>query len=108
MADSDTHVAPPDVRNWRATAVIAGVHAHGILLMEAGLERNNPIGAFFVGATLIGPESFAGDGIGVIGPGADVKIVGAGVGVADVKDGHISRWGSDGQCLFERGCGPSN
>src|SRR5580698_2011695 len=59
VAYCQAYVFSPDIDYGSASAVVAGVHAQVILLMEPGLQGDDPIGTFFVGAALVGPECWS-------------------------------------------------
>ena len=67
VADREPDVAPPDVDDRRAAAIIGGVHAQVVLLAKAPRNRKHPVRPLLVGAALVGPER----GLGVAGTGGD-------------------------------------
>ena len=77
MAYCEAYVFSPDIDDGSASAVVAGVHAQVVFLMESGVEGDDPVGTLFVGTALIGPEGWGGFGCGraecvaVVGPAAD-------------------------------------
>src|SRR5207237_5633392 len=56
VTHSDASVFAPHVDNWCATAVIAGVHAEIILLVETWVQWDEPVRAALVRAALKRPQ----------------------------------------------------
>ena len=94
MSHSNSNVTPPDVDNRRAATIIAGVHALIILLLKIGVQRYDPVGAFFIGAALVRPESWRAhsalrvQNVGIVGPTIDRKLGCSGIGVLNLEEGH--------------------
>src|ERR1039458_8145059 len=104
MADGDSNIVAPDIDDRRAAAVVAGIHAEKIFLPEVGVERQNPVGPFFVGAALIGPEgrgiawvppsramrtwALSIHNVRVVGPSFDRELACARIGVLNIEERH--------------------
>ena len=48
MPDGKPVIAAPDIHNWGASAVIGGIHAHEIALVESGTRLLHPIAPILV------------------------------------------------------------
>jgi hypothetical protein len=55
MAGGKPVIAPPDIDDRGAAAVIGGVHAHEVALNEASMQRLHPIAAVHIGCARKGP-----------------------------------------------------
>src|SRR5437660_12912404 len=90
----NSNVTPPDVDNRRAATIIIGIHALIIFLLKISVQRQDPVGTFLVGATLIRPESRRAHiglpvyRVPVICPTFDRELGYSGVSVLHIKDGH--------------------
>src|SRR6266576_622447 len=109
---SNSNVTPPDVDNRRSATIIIGIHALIIFLLKISVQRQDPVGTFLVGATLIRPESRRAHiglrvyRVPVIGPTFDRELGCSGVSVLDIKERHRGKvviYG-DGDRLFQLSC----
>ncbi len=100
VADGEAGVAAPDVHDGGAAAVVSRVHTQEVLLLESGLQGQDPVGAIAVGAALVGPEGglAAGgvEGVAVAGPALDLEVRFAGIGVGHVEEGGVGEFVVDG------------
>src|ERR1700722_996122 len=94
VSDRETNVFAPYVDDRSASAVIAGIHAKIILLVETGAQRKHPIRPLLIRAALVGPER-GSSGCGncrqrilMVGPAANCESNRAGVSVFNIKDGN--------------------
>src|SRR5471030_2351640 len=77
VADGEPAVAPPDIDDGRAAAIIGARHAHEVGLPEAGLHRLDPVAPVRVAAAGIRPEAAVAvvpvlDVEGAVAPALDV------------------------------------
>src|SRR5271165_5557378 len=106
VAYGEAYVFSPDIDDGSASAVVAGVHPQIVLLVEAGIDGDDPVGALFVGAALVGPESWGCFGCGdakavvIVRPSEDLERRGSLVGVFDFEDCHRGEVVVDGYCDF--------
>src|SRR5579863_6060515 len=87
VSHGNSYVTPPDVDDRRAAAIIVGIHALIIFLLKTGVQRQDPVGTFFIGAALVRPESWQActglrvHRVRVVGPTLDRELGGSGIGV---------------------------
>ena len=97
MADRDADIPPPDVRDRCPAAVIGGVHAEKVLLLETNLQGKHPVGAVFVGTALVRPKcgfarSFLGrDCVRMIRPARNPHRRARLIRVTDLEERHSGR-----------------
>ncbi len=109
---SNSNVTPPDVDNRRAAAIIFGIHALIIFLLKISVQRQDPVGTFLVGATLIRPESRRAHiglriyRVRVVGPTFNRELGCSGIGVLDLEKCHRRKVVvyADGDRLFQLSC----
>src|SRR5215831_6602854 len=99
---SNSNVAPPDVDDRRTAAIVVGIHALIIVLLKIGVQWQDPVGTFLVGAALIRPESRRAHiglrvyRVRVVGPTFDREPGCSGISVLDIKERHRRKFVIDG------------
>src|ERR1035438_208474 len=59
VAHRNSNVFAPDIDNRSTTAIVAGIHAEKVFLLESRAQRNHPIRPLLVGPALVRPERWA-------------------------------------------------
>ena len=92
VAHRDPEVSPPHVHDRRAPSVVGGVHPQVVVLGEADLERQDPVGTALVRPALVGPEGGLGParrrghGVAAVRPAPDADLPAAVVRVHGLHD----------------------
>src|ERR1017187_3466881 len=112
VSHSHSDVTPPDVDDRRTAAIVAGIHALIIFLLKIRVQRQDPVGTFLVGATLVRPESWRAHTalrvhlVRVVRPTLECEFGLSSIGVLDLEKrqrGEVVVYG-DGDRLCERSC----
>ena len=97
MPHGKAGVAPPHVHHRGSAAVIGGVHAEVIFLLEIHLQRDHPIGTPLIRAALVRPEGRrgvafpGGDRIPVVRPAGHPHLGVSLVRVAHLEESHLRK-----------------